>query len=53
MDNWEKIINGYREKAIAIYQGKADISMCLPFLKDKAEFDEAYEKYIQEHPDQE
>ena len=26
-----------REKAIAIYQGKADISMCLPFLKDKAE----------------
>lgn len=23
------------------------------FLKDKAEFDEAYEKYIQEHPDQE
>ncbi len=26
-----------REKAIAIYQGKADISMCLPHLKDKAE----------------
>ena len=26
-----------REKAIAIYRGKADISMCLPFLKDKAE----------------
>lgn len=26
-----------REKAIAIYQGKADVSMCLPFLKDKAE----------------
>ncbi|MBD5112923.1 MAG: PAS domain-containing protein [Ruminococcaceae bacterium] len=26
-----------REKAIAIYHGKADISMCLPFLKDKAE----------------
>jgi iron only hydrogenase large subunit-like protein/uncharacterized Fe-S cluster-containing protein len=26
-----------REKAVAIYQGKADISMCLPFLKDKAE----------------
>ena len=26
-----------REKAIAIYQGKAEISMCLPFLKDKAE----------------
>ena len=23
------------------------------FLKDKADFDEAYEKYIQEHPDQE
>ncbi len=26
-----------REKAIAICQGKAEISMCLPFLKDKAE----------------
>ncbi|MCH5212092.1 MAG: 4Fe-4S binding protein [Oscillospiraceae bacterium] len=26
-----------REKAIAIYQGKAEISMCLPFLKEKAE----------------
>jgi len=26
-----------REKAIAIYHGKADLSMCLPFLKDKAE----------------
>ncbi len=26
-----------REKAIAIYQNKAEISMCLPFLKDKAE----------------
>ncbi|MBQ5361832.1 MAG: PAS domain-containing protein, partial [Clostridia bacterium] len=26
-----------REKAIAIIQGKAEISMCLPFLKDKAE----------------
>lgn len=26
-----------REKAIAIFQGKADMSMCLPFLKDKAE----------------
>ena len=25
------------EKAIAIYQGKAEVSMCLPFLKDKAE----------------
>ena len=29
--------NSCREKAIAIYQGKAEISMCLPFLKDKAE----------------
>lgn len=29
--------NTCREKAVAIYQGKADISMCLPFLKDKAE----------------
>ena len=26
-----------REKAIAIYQGKAEASMCLPYLKDKAE----------------
>ncbi len=26
-----------REKAIAIYHGKAEISMCLPYLKDKAE----------------
>lgn len=26
-----------REKAIAICQGKADISMCLPYLRDKAE----------------
>lgn len=26
-----------REKAIAVYQGKADMSMCLPFLKDRAE----------------
>ena len=29
--------NTCREKAIAIIQGKAEISMCLPFLKDKAE----------------
>ena len=26
-----------KEKARAIFQGKAEISMCLPFLKDKAE----------------
>lgn len=26
-----------REKAIAVYNGKADLSMCLPFLKEKAE----------------
>ena len=26
-----------REKAIAIAQGKAEVSMCLPFLKEKAE----------------
>ncbi len=26
-----------REKAIAIYQGKATVTMCLPYLKDKAE----------------
>ncbi len=29
--------NSCRDKAIAICQGKAEISMCLPFLKDKAE----------------
>lgn len=29
--------NTCREKAVAIYQGKAEISMCLPYLKDKAE----------------
>ena len=29
--------NSCREKAIAIVHGKAEISMCLPFLKDKAE----------------
>jgi iron only hydrogenase large subunit-like protein len=26
-----------REKAVAVYQNKADFTMCLPFLKDKAE----------------
>ena len=29
--------NTCREKATAVIQGKAEISMCLPFLKDKAE----------------
>ncbi len=29
--------NTCREKAIAVFQGKADLSMCLPFLKEKAE----------------
>lgn len=29
--------NTCREKAVAIYQGKAEIPMCLPFLKDRAE----------------
>ena len=29
--------NTCREKAIAVYRGKADISMCLPFLMEKAE----------------
>ncbi|MBE6552614.1 MAG: histidine kinase [Ruminococcaceae bacterium] len=29
--------NTCREKAAAIYHGKAEISMCLPFLKEKAE----------------
>lgn len=26
-----------REKAIAVFQGKADLTMCTPFLRDKAE----------------
>ena len=29
--------NTCREKAIAIYQGKADISMCMPYLQEKSE----------------
>lgn len=29
--------NTCREKAQAVFEGKADLSMCLPFLKDKAE----------------
>ena len=29
--------NTCREKAVAIFQGKADVSMCLPYLKNKAE----------------
>lgn len=29
--------NTCREKAIAVFQGKAEITMCLPFLKDQAE----------------
>ena len=29
--------NTCREKAVAVFQGKAEISMCLPYLKDKAE----------------
>ncbi len=29
--------NTCREKAIAVCQGKAEISMCMPYLKDKAE----------------
>lgn len=29
--------NTCREKAIAVYQGKADLTMCLPFLKERAE----------------
>ena len=29
--------NTCREKAIAVFQGKSEISMCLPYLKDRAE----------------
>lgn len=29
--------NTCQDKAVAIFQGKAEISMCLPFLKEKAE----------------
>ena len=31
------VYDSCREKAIAICQGKAEVSMCLPYLKDKAE----------------
>ena len=34
--------NSCRDKAIAVYQGKAEVSMCLPFLKDKAESFSSY-----------
>ena len=34
---WSCGYNTCREKAAAIYHGKAEISMCLPYLKDKAE----------------
>jgi len=43
-DTKEKELNcgscGYntcREKAIAVFKGKADLSMCMPYLKEKAE----------------
>ncbi len=29
--------NSCREKAIAVFQGKADINMCLPFFRERAE----------------
>lgn len=29
--------NSCREKAIAVFQGKADMTMCMPFLRDRAE----------------
>lgn len=29
--------NTCRSKALAVYRGKADLSMCMPFLKEKAE----------------
>lgn len=29
--------NTCRDKAVAVFQGKADLTMCLPFLKDRAE----------------
>lgn len=29
--------NTCREKAVAVYYGKADLTMCLPYLKEKAE----------------
>lgn len=29
--------NTCREKAVAVYQGKADLTMCMPYLKEKAE----------------
>ncbi|MCM1260196.1 MAG: 4Fe-4S binding protein [Prevotella sp.] len=41
--------NTCREKAIAIIQGKASISMCLPFLKERAE--KFYTNIIDNTPD--
>ncbi len=34
--------NSCREKAIAVYQGKAEVSMCLPFLMERAESFSSY-----------
>ncbi len=44
--------NTCREKAIAVWHGKADISMCLPFLMDKAErFSQQYpQPHAKRHP---
>lgn len=41
--------NTCREKAVAIIQGKASISMCLPFLKERAE--KFYTNIIDNTPD--
>ena len=39
--------NTCREKAIAVYQGKADINMCLPFLTQKAEsFSDTHHQHL-------
>ena len=41
--------NTCREKAIAVYQGKAGLNMCLPFLKERAE--KFYTTIINNNPD--
>ncbi|MFW5893318.1 MAG: [Fe-Fe] hydrogenase large subunit C-terminal domain-containing protein [Bacillota bacterium] len=52
-DDPSKVLNcgscGYETceaKAIAVYQGKADLTMCLPYLKEKAE---SFSDHIIEH----
>ena len=38
--------NTCREKAQAVFEGKANLEMCLPFLKDKAEKENISDVYF-------